>query len=139
MMVGTVAEYIILAFNIGFMIYSLYIEKKVLKNDTRAAEKLIKSKEFFIYLEEKIYKKDILPVGKLEANKVENGIDGEVKKTIKMSKISVTPQAVTNLSKKDNIDHKESKEKLEEQTNENVNEHQQYSPKNQQDSNDKIV
>jgi hypothetical protein len=64
-------------------------------------------------------------VGKLEANKVENGIDGEVKKTIKMSKISVTPQAVTNLSRKDNIEHEKSNEKLLEQTNVNVNENQE--------------
>jgi hypothetical protein len=52
-MIGTIAEYVILGLNITFMIFTIYLEKKVLKNDPRAAEKIIKSKEFFIY-EEKI-------------------------------------------------------------------------------------
>lgn len=56
--IGTIAEYFILAFNITFMIYTIYLEKKVLKTDARAAEKIIKSKEFFLYLENMSQLKD---------------------------------------------------------------------------------
>jgi hypothetical protein len=36
------------------LVYTLYLEKKVLKNDSKASEKLIKSKEFFIYKEKAV-------------------------------------------------------------------------------------
>jgi hypothetical protein len=51
-MIGSYFEYVILVVNIGFMIYSMYLENKVLKNDPKGAEKLIKSKELFIYIED---------------------------------------------------------------------------------------
>ena len=49
--VGTIAEFIIMLMNIVFLIYQIYLEKKVLKNDPKGSEKLIKSSEFFIYVQ----------------------------------------------------------------------------------------
>jgi hypothetical protein len=59
-MIGTISEYIILVFHFLFILYQIYIEKKILKNSSKASEKLIKSKEFFIYTEknEKQYSVD---------------------------------------------------------------------------------
>ena len=50
--IGTFAEYIILSVNLSFILYRILVEKKVLKNDSIASEKLIKSQEFFIYLDQ---------------------------------------------------------------------------------------
>jgi hypothetical protein len=57
-MIGTFAEYIILGMNVLFMVYHIYLEKKVLKTDPKASEKLIKSKEFFIYIESDLMARD---------------------------------------------------------------------------------
>jgi hypothetical protein len=81
---GTIAEYVILAFNIIFTFYCLYIEKKVLKTDSKAAEKLIKSKEFFIYDEQIIEKIEKVAFPEIDREKVEDNIPLEVK----VSKIS---------------------------------------------------
>lgn len=57
-MIGTFAEYVILGINVLFILYGIYLEKNVLKNDPKAAEKLIKSKEFFVYIENSSEKLD---------------------------------------------------------------------------------
>ena len=59
MTIGTAAEYVILAVNLVFLVYQIFLEKKILKNDSKNSERLIKSREFFIYEKAEIYDKDI--------------------------------------------------------------------------------
>lgn len=122
-MVGTIAEYIILAFNILFLVYTLYLEKKVLKNDPKASEKLIKSKEFFVYLEQPDLQKqaenrvranseqeNLLSATIEEQNmnvasdkqKLENSQENPQKK---MQKKSIKEKKLVNPSKKNKFDY----------------------------------
>ena len=53
-MIATFGEYIILLVNISFLIYSFYRQKKILRTDSKASEKIVKSSEFFVYLENQV-------------------------------------------------------------------------------------
>jgi hypothetical protein len=51
LIIGTMAEYILLTIHLSFLLYTIYLKKKILKIDPKASEEMIKSDEFFIYLQ----------------------------------------------------------------------------------------